>query len=764
MPRVAGLLIFLALVRGASAGSTPLTADQAKILEQVRDYAVAYTQGLPNFICTQVTSREVTLPSDVYREQVGAGAQFGPSDQITEKVTFFNQKEGYEVIAIDGKKVAGVRHDQLTGAVSIGEFGSTLLQIFNPRSHTAFTWKRMTSVRGHPVYVFGFQVPKEGGTLVTDETTNQKVVAPYGGLIFADAETREVLRIASHLDLPSGFPIDRAERVVEYRPANIAGKDFNLPFHSEVKMQRGLYLYVNKIDFKDYRKFTVEATIRLGDFADLESPESKPATSGTAAAARPRENPDEMSAARAEGASSEPKAQIAAAVQPATQPAPTSASESMPASVAPAATTGSEHSGTSAPEPKGSEAAPEPSSAPAPASALEPSSDSSFHLQLRTDLVLVPVVVRNANGESIGNLSKESFAIFDKGKREDIASFTVETQNTYATGSATATSAQGGAKEVPAAGTASTTYTVYLFDDAHLELGELANARDAVLRQVNDLAATDRAAIITTSGLVQLSFTNDREKLKDALLKLRSQPMGNETEKCPTITYYIADQILRGFRDAIASVTQELILCQSLTPQEAKAAPSMVTDAAMRVAAAGERRSRSALLQLNNVIRWISKAPGKRRIILISSGFIVTDRARTDESDLIEQAIRSEVLINALDANGVSALTGISDAGDRSFGPTVARLRGNLASAEAIAVSGVLDEVAEGTGGSLVRNTNDLYGGLRRLQTEPEFTYVLGFRPAHMKPDGSFHPLTVKVSTKEKVDLHARRGYFAPKE
>ena len=121
---------------------------------------------------------------------MGAGAQFGPSDQITEKVTFFNQKEGYEVIAIDGKKVAGVRHDQLTGAVSIGEFGSTLLQIFNPRSHTAFTWKRMTSVRGHPVYVFGFQVPEEGGTLVTDETTNQKVVAPDGGLIFADAETR----------------------------------------------------------------------------------------------------------------------------------------------------------------------------------------------------------------------------------------------------------------------------------------------------------------------------------------------------------------------------------------------------------------------------------------------------------------------------------------------------------------------------------------------------------------------------------------------
>ena len=240
--------------------------------------------------------------------------------------------------------------------------------------------------------------------------------------------------------------------------------------------------------------------------------------------------------------------------------------------------------------------------------------------------------------------------------------------------------------------------------------------------------------------------------------------MGNETEKCPTISHYTADQILHGFRDAIAATTQELILCQSFTPEEAKVAPQMVMEAATRVAAAGEMKSRSALLQLNNVIRWISKAPGKRRIILISPGFIVTDRARTDESDLIEQAIRSEVLINALDTNGVSALTGVGDVEENSYGPTVSRIKENLVTGGAIAASGVLGEIAEGTGGSLVRNTNDLDGGLRRLQTEPEYTYVLGFKPAHMKPDGSFHPLTVKVNAKEKVDLHARRGYFAPKE
>ncbi|MGA9585843.1 MAG: VWA domain-containing protein, partial [Terracidiphilus sp.] len=666
MPRIAGLLIVVALVQGVSAGSTPLTADQARILEQVRSYAVAYTQELPNFICTQVTSREVTRPSAGFQEETGAGAQFGPSDQITEKVTFFNQKEGYEVIAINGKKVAGAKHNQLTGAVSIGEFGSTLLQIFNPRSHTVFAWNRKTTLRGHRVNVFGFQVPKEAGTLVTDETTNEKVVAPYGGLIFADAETHEVLRIVSHLNLPSGFPIDRAERVVEYRPANIAGKSYNLPFHSEVQMQSGLNLYVNKIDFKDYRKFTVEATIRLGDFADLESPESKPAPDRTPTAS-PVEDPDRASQPGVEKAASPidskassvaPPEPIGAPARPATaQPAPANLAEVAPAAAPPAPETPvPEHAGAVTPKP---EATPEPSSAP------EPSSDSTYRLELRTDLVLVPVVVRDAKGGSIGNLAKENFEIFDKGKREEIASFTMETRNTQAMGSGSAAKAQSGADGRPAAGS-SATYTVYFFDDAHIEVGELAMARDAVLREINDLPVTDRAAIITTSGMVQLSFTNDPVKLKDALMKLRTQPMGNESEKCPTITYYTADLILQGFRDAMASATQELILCQSLTPQQAKAAPNMVMDAAIRVASAGERKSRSALLQLDNVIRWISKAPGNRRIILISPGFIVTDRARTDEANLIEQAIRSEVLINALDANGVSALAGTGDAEDRS--------------------------------------------------------------------------------------------------
>ena len=210
---------------------------------------------------------------------------------------------------------------------------------------------------------------------------------------------------------------------------------------------------------------------------------------------------------------------------------------------------------------------------PAPSSAPEPSSDSSFRLELRTDLVLVPVVVRDGIGGSIGNLTKENFEIFDKGKREEIASFTMETRNTEAMGSGSAARAQSGADAGPAAG-GSATYTVYFFDDTHIELGELAIARDAVLREINDLAVTDRAAIITTSGMVQLSFTNDREKLKDALMKAEDSADGERIGEMSDHHVLHGNQILQGFRDAIVSATQELILCQSLTPSRQRLRPT----------------------------------------------------------------------------------------------------------------------------------------------------------------------------------------------
>src|SRR5579862_1503070 len=52
-----------------------------------------------------------------------------------------------------------------------------------------------------------------------------------------------------------------------------------------------------------------------------------------------------------------------------------------------------------------------------------------FQIRVDTNLVVVRVSVRDAEGRPVGNLRKEDFRLFDEGKPRDITGFTVETRS-----------------------------------------------------------------------------------------------------------------------------------------------------------------------------------------------------------------------------------------------------------------------------------------------------------------------------------------------
>jgi VWFA-related protein len=66
-------------------------------------------------------------------------------------------------------------------------------------------------------------------------------------------------------------------------------------------------------------------------------------------------------------------------------------------------------------------------------------------------------------------------------------------------------------------------------------------------------------------------------------------------------------------------------------------------------------------------------------------------------------------------------------------------------------------QLAEGTGGFVIVNTNDLLGGLDRIAKDQSEYYLLGYRPPD-SPDGSCHTLKVKVN-KGGTHVRARSGY-----
>jgi hypothetical protein len=69
----------------------------------------------------------------------------------------------------------------------------------------------------------------------------------------------------------------------------------------------------------------------------------------------------------------------------------------------------------------------------------------------------------------------------------------------------------------------------------------------------------------------------------------------------------------------------------------------------------------------------------------------------------------------------------------------------------------VLYALAEGTGGFVIVNSNDLLGGLEKIAKEQNEYYILGYTPTD-SPEGSCHKLRVKVE-RGGTNVRARSGY-----
>jgi len=381
----------------------------------------------------------------------------------------------------------------------------------------------------------------------------------------------------------------------------------------------------------------------------------------------------------------------------------------------------------------------------------------------KVNLVSVPVVVRDSKGRAIGNLRQEDFRLFDKGKSQVITRFSVQTNGAPATGAISGTQSSPATPVVSARPSPEKAlpdrYVAYVFDDLHLNFQNLVPVRTAAERHFATLAPTSRAAIFTTSGRVALDFTGDRDKLREALYRIAPGPTATpppDLDCPPVITDYEADRIVNGQdSQALAAATAEVIKCYGRTD----AAPSIAMSIAHQMIGANHIDSGASMGVLTTVIQRLSVMPGSRAIMLLSPGYLVLGDSRAQETELLDRAIRANVVINSLNARGLytSLLGDAAGTRDRLDSP---RRRYQFESAKAD--EDVMAEMADGTGGKYFHNDNGFDEGLKQLASPPEFTYVLGFSPQNLKFDGSYHGLKIALVNAKGTELQARRGYWAP--
>src|SRR5580698_3295074 len=97
--------------------------------------------------------------------------------------------------------------------------------------------------------------------------------------------------------------------------------------------------------------------------------------------------------------------------------------------------------------------------------------DTPATFSTKVNLVMVPVVVRDAKGKAIGTLQKEDFQLFDKGKPQVISRFSLEKAGEAVIPAEIATNEAEAAldKSAPAtpAPAIAQRFVAYLFDDVH---------------------------------------------------------------------------------------------------------------------------------------------------------------------------------------------------------------------------------------------------------------------------------------------------------
>jgi VWFA-related protein len=394
------------------------------------------------------------------------------------------------------------------------------------------------------------------------------------------------------------------------------------------------------------------------------------------------------------------------------------------------------------------------------------SQESPTTFQVNVRLVEVHVVIRDAHGNAIGTLRKEDFRVFDEGKPQAITKFSLEK---LAPAPAPEEKSRESSSSAPSTivGDIPQHYIAYLFDDIHLAFSDLASVRAAAEKSLNQLRPTDRAAIFTTSGRDTLDFTDDRNKLHDALLRLMPHPISDQTpQQCPKMTYYIAD-LIENHEDqvALSAVTADALACQFNNDSKfLSAAQSLAQQAAGRALTLGDQETHVSLISLKDLVRRVATTPGDHLIVLVSPGFI-TPQQQYDVDDIIERAGRANIVINALDARGLYVVIPGGDASQSA--PSNPLTAGQLAEYQMESASrdaDVMGEFADGTGGTFLQNSNDFDSGFRRLASSPEYFYLLGFSPQNLKLNGRYHKLKVTLNTAEKFSVQTRRGYFAPKQ
>jgi len=382
-------------------------------------------------------------------------------------------------------------------------------------------------------------------------------------------------------------------------------------------------------------------------------------------------------------------------------------------------------------------------------------------VRVTTRLVQIGVIVRNKNSP-VENLTKDDFTILDRGKRQPIGLFSVESVKAAADAT-TRPLAPNTFSDLPQDAARPSSISIVLLDNLNTLYGTasesksekspywmedlaLRNAQLHLIEFIQQLRPQDRVAIYGLRHTLHIlcDFTSDREQLLAILKNYDSRSITNRRIVEP-------GRVILDFRDHDSPIAGI-----------AAAAPMSTFEnkgAMLRAGAANEDRGAETMAALRQIAAHVANIPGRKNLVWVTANLPFSG------ATMARVLSPANIAVYPVDARGLlgtspmllADIPGTADADD------VSGASGHLDNmpAESSQPLGIvsMQELADETGGQAFLNTNDITGAIRKAVEDSAVTYTLGFYLDGASLDGKFHELKVEVRRKG-LSLRYPRGYF----
>ena len=408
---------------------------------------------------------------------------------------------------------------------------------------------------------------------------------------------------------------------------------------------------------------------------------------------------------------------------------------------------------------------------------------------VQTAAVVVDVVARDKKGKLVRDLTTADFSLFEDGAPQTVESVRIVDSAPKGaaeeTGAAPSAAAPGraapSASPAPARAASSGAPSIIAFVFDRLSPNARKTAEKAALSYADrGYVEGDLVGVFSIDLALRTlqPFTNDVQAVKAALVRAATQgntAFASEREEARgrTAAAGRADDTLSGLTGSnpANATTASLVAAQQAFDQM-QVNMLRTFDALER-----DQQGYATTNGLLAVVNGLKAIPGRKTLVFFSEGMAITANVSSQFRSVISSANRASVSVYTIDAGGLRTESGLKEARDelalssrqraeqegrgdaRGTGALTRGLERNEDFLRLNPESG-LGQLADETGGFLIRDTNDATPGFRRIQEDMRFHYLISYTPTNTAFDGRYRTIAVKVA-RSGVSLQTRKGYFA---